>query len=717
MSRPWQSIGLLLVLLGAVLTFEIYDEREKTLLNEQQRLISLANALKANIGEQLRASSRMLDGLRHDLPDLLARPDGVARLNNKMALLTESVIGIRSLLLINADGTAIASNRAELIGQNFKDSERYQVIKTGNDPTTLYISPPFKTPLGIFTTSFGKAIVGTDGRFDGYLLAILDPAYFGVLMQSLLYAHDMRLSVAHGDGKVIFSTQATPEILGFDLSKKPDSLFNQHLRSGRESSFMVDRATATNDLRLVAIQTILPIEGTANTPLVVAVSRESDAAIAEWKRSSQQQGILFIGIVLAVCAGYYVYSHRKQAYRLLHLEKTRVEEASEERIREVNEQFRGYFENMAVGAVQLDADGKFQLVNERYCEMTGYDRQELLNKMQPAQLTHPDDRANEQEHMRQLFAENGSSLDLEKRVVCKNGEVIWVHVSAHAVRGQEGKVKFTTAVIEDITLRKQLMAELEGARVAAEAANRAKTLFLGNMSHEMRTPLHQISGVAGMFRRDSLSDKQSHRLGMLETAVKRLDTVIGGILTLVDIEAGSTEVKLVPIDMDQLVIDVTSLLAERASAKNMTIHHEVSNLPSPLMGDARHLTTILSCYCNNAITFSERGVITIRVRKLNEDMGSIMVRLEVQDQGVGIDPNQIGRLFEHFEQADNSHTRKYGGTGVGLAIVKKLTKLMGGDAGCESILGSGSTFWATIKLAKGDPKSEAQSSVAEDFQI
>lgn len=717
MLRSWHWIIFLSLLLGSVLTIDVYREYQKTLTSEQQRLVTLSGALKANIGEQLRASSRMLDGLRQDLPDLLVRPDGVERLTSRMALLADSVIGIRTLLLVDADGNTLASNRTELVGQNFKNNERYQIIKAGNDPTTLYISPPFKTPLGTFTTSLGKVIVGIDGGFNGYLLAIVDPAYFGILMRSLLYATDMRLSVAHGSGKVIFSTQVTPNILGFDLTQKPNSLFNQHQNSGRESSYMVDRATATDDLRLVAIQTIHPSEGKADSSLVVAVSRDASAAIADWKKTSQHQGMLFIAIVFVACVGNYLYSHRKQAYRLLHLEKARAEEVAAEHIRQTNEQFRAYFENMSVGAVQLDTDGKFQLVNERYSEMTGYSREELLNGMQPSQLTHPEDQANEQVLMSQLFAKSGESLGLEKRVLRKSGEVIWVHVSAHAVHGSDGKVKFTTEVVEDITLRKQLMADLEGATVAAEAANRAKTLFLGNMSHEMRTPLHQISGVAGMFRRDALSDKQSHRLGMLESAVKRLDTVIGGILTLVDIEAGSTEVKLAPISLCQIVSDVASLLEERAASKNLLVDQDVSVFTDPLMGDTRHLTTILSCYCNNAVTFSERGTVTIRVLKLSEDMGSVMVRLEVQDQGIGIDTKQIERLFEHFEQADNSHTRKYGGTGVGLAIVKKLAKLMGGDAGCNSLLGTGSIFWATVRLAKGDPNSSERSVVSDDFQI
>lgn len=717
MSQSWRWIVLLLLLLGSILAIDAYSEYRNTLSREQQRLILLGSAVKANISEQLRASSGMLDGLRQDIPELLVRPDGIQRINKRMELLSESVIGVRSLLLVDAEGNAIASNRAELIGQNFQDSERYQRIKAGNDPAMLYISPPFKTPLGIFTTSLGKAIVSPDGRFNGYLLAILDPTYFGVLMESLLYAPDMRLSVAHGDGKVVFSTQSTPEILGYDLSQKPDSLFNRHRSSGLESSYAIDRATATNDLRLVAIQTILPSTGKASNPLVVAVSRDADAVLSEWKKSTQHQGLLFAAIMLVACVGNYLQSLRKHAYRLLHQEKTRVEAVAEERIRESNQQFRAYFENMSVGAFQLDALGKYQLVNERYCEMTGYSREELLSGMQPFQLIHPDDRDNEQEQMRQMLAEDGNNLDLEKRILRKSGDLIWVHVAAHAVRDTDGNVKFTTAVIEDITLRKQLMASLERAMVAAEAANRAKTLFLGNMSHEMRTPLHQISGVAGMFRRDSLTEKQSHRLGMLESAVKRLDTVIGGILTLVDIEAGSTEVKLAPIDLNHVVSGVASLLAERASTKNMAIYQDVAVLPGPLLGDAKHITTILSCYCNNAVTFSEQGTVTIRVLKLSEDMGSVMLRMEVQDQGIGIEHNQIERLFEQFEQADNSHTRKYGGTGVGLAIVRKLANLMGGDAGCESILGSGSTFWATVRLVKGDPNSSEQIVASEDFQI
>lgn len=699
MARPWYSLAALLLVLGAVLAFDAAEEREKISLREQERLISLAGVLKTNLGAQLLASSRMLDVLRQDIPELLQAANGSERLNRRMALLSESVIGIRTLLLVGADGIVRASNRSQLIGQNFKDSERYQAIRIGSDPAALYVSAPFKTPLGAFTSSLGKVLVNPAGEFDGYLLAVLDPDYFGVLMQSLQYADDMRLSVAHGDGKIIFSTQREPDIRGFDLSQKPDSLFNRHRQSGRESSFVIDRATATADLRLIAIQTVQPKAAGADKALIVAVSRESEAVFAEWEKHNQQQAILFAGVILAVCLGYYLYTHRRQAYKLLHLERARVEQA-EERVRDSDAQFRGYFENMAVGALQLDAAGRYQLVNDRYCEMTGYRREEL-QQLRPDELSPPEERSREEARMREFLASNdGKHFTLEKRMLRKNGQIIWVHVSASVVRDEQGQVKFTTAVVEDITPRKQLMAELECARVAADMANRAKSLFLGNMSHEMRTPLHQIAGMAEMLHSEPLSDKQARRLGMLEAATRRLDTVIGGILTLVDIESGSAGVKLAPLNLGQVVGNVVDAVAERAAGKNLGLRREIGPLPSPLMGDVAHLTTIMTCYCNNAIVFSERGEIVVRAALVEEDAGSVVVRLSVEDQGIGIDAAQIERLFEHFEQADNSHTRRYGGTGVGLAIVRSLARLMGGDAGCRSVLGEGSNFWVTVRLVK-----------------
>lgn len=315
MARPWLIIFFTLFGLGGILGYQLFDDYSEISSQEQQRLVSIASAFNTNMGEQLRASSRMLEWLAHESPSLLSEPTGVTRLNTRMSLLNESVIGIRSILLVNASGVVVSSNRTELIGQSFFGSERYQTIRAGNDPAKLYVSAPFITPLGTYAISLGRVIVNAQGEFDGYLLAILSPDYFDVLMKSLLYAPDMRLSVIHGDGKVIYSTQSTPDIRGFDTSSNPNSLFNRHKVNKELTSFTIDRPATTNDIRFVAFHSVWPASTDADKELVVAVSREASAIFSQWEKSAIQTTGLFFSIVLTVGLGYLAYTRRHAAYR------------------------------------------------------------------------------------------------------------------------------------------------------------------------------------------------------------------------------------------------------------------------------------------------------------------------------------------------------------------------------------------------------------------
>lgn len=327
MTRPWLAIIFSLLSLGGLLGYQVYEDYFETSSQEKARLISLASAFNVNMGEQLRASSQMLGLLAHLAPELLGEPDGVTRLNTRMNLLNESVTGIRSILLVNAEGTVRSSNRPELVGLNFFGSERYYTLHEGRDVGKLYVSAPFTTPLGTYTISLGKVILNSQGKFDGYLLAILSPDYFGVLMKSLLYAPDMRLSVVHGDGKVIYSTSSSPEILRFDLGTNPKSLFNRHNASGELASFFIDRAATTNDFRFAALHSVWPTSTIADKPLVVAVSRDAPAVFAHWRTSAINMAVLYLGIILVVSLGYLVLTRRKAAYQRLAVQK---DEASQQ---------------------------------------------------------------------------------------------------------------------------------------------------------------------------------------------------------------------------------------------------------------------------------------------------------------------------------------------------------------------------------------------------
>lgn len=251
----------------------------------------------------------------------------------------------------------------------------------------------------------------------------------------------------------------------------------------------------------------------------------------------------------------------------------------------------------------------------------------------------------------------------------------------------------------------QLVAErtrdLADAKLTAESATHAKSAFLANMSHEIRTPLNVVTGMAHLIRRGGVNAKQSGQLDKLEIASTHLLEIINDILDLSKIEAGKFELEEAPLQIDHLIGNVVSMLHDRITVKHLGLTTGIDLLPNNLIGDPTRVQQSLLNFACNAIKFTESGAITLRAQLIEDGAEDALVRFEVQDTGVGVAPDALPKLFSAFEQADSSTTRKYGGTGLGLAITKKLAQLMGGDAGVQSTLGVGSTFWFTARFRKG----------------
>ena len=240
---------------------------------------------------------------------------------------------------------------------------------------------------------------------------------------------------------------------------------------------------------------------------------------------------------------------------------------------------------------------------------------------------------------------------------------------------------------------------LAQARDAAEQASRSKSAFLANMSHEIRTPMNAIIGLAHLLERELVLPTQLERLGKINDAAQHLLSVINDILDLSKIESGKLQLERADFDLDAVVDQVCGMAAERASAKGLELVREVSGeVEGHYCGDSLRLRQVLLNFVGNALKYTEQGEIILRISLHASDGASRILRFEVQDSGIGIDPAIVPRLFDAFEQADSSTTRRYGGSGLGLAISRHLVDLMGGQIGVETQPGQGSRFWFTASF-------------------
>ena len=277
------------------------------------------------------------------------------------------------------------------------------------------------------------------------------------------------------------------------------------------------------------------------------------------------------------------------------------------------------------------------------------------------------------------------------------------HSHTTPIINEEGLVVGVVGSTDDITDSMLLQKKLEDAVVAAEAASRAKSEFLSNMSHEMRTPMNAIIGMTSIGKTASDLDKKDYAFGKIESASAHLLGVINDILDMSKIEAGKFEISTVEFNLEKMLQKVVNVVSFRVDEKKQSLTvHIGKDIPPFLLGDDQRLTQVITNLLSNAVKFTpEGGAIRLDARLDKDDQGQPLLRIEVSDTGIGISEEQQALLFKAFQQAESNTTRKFGGTGLGLVISKRIVELMGGNIWIKSAPGQGSTFTFTVKAEQG----------------
>jgi PAS domain S-box-containing protein len=392
-------------------------------------------------------------------------------------------------------------------------------------------------------------------------------------------------------------------------------------------------------------------------------------------------------------------------------------------LRQSEQRFRDISRVSADWIWEVDAQARYTYVSDGVKALHGYAPEEVLGKT-PFDFMSADESQRVAHAFGSIAAAKMPFIDLENVVLTKEGAARITLSSGTPILDPQGGLLGYRGIDRDITARKHSEAELEQhrhhleamieartaalsiAKEAAEAANRAKTTFLATMSHELRTPMNGIMGMTGLALRKATDPKQVDYLTKVSQSSERLLALINDILDFSKMESELITLEEADFKLNAVMESLSSLKGQQALAKGLTLVTAIAPDLAPLMlrGDVQRLSQILDYLTGNAIKFTAAGSVSVRARVAGETPADVLVRFEVQDTGIGISTEEQKRLFTAFEQIDGSMTRKYGGSGLGLALSKRLVEAMGGHIGVDSQAGEGSRFWFTVRLGRRDAR-------------
>ncbi|MEO5333687.1 MAG: response regulator [Magnetococcus sp. YQC-5] len=423
-----------------------------------------------------------------------------------------------------------------------------------------------------------------------------------------------------------------------------------------------------------------------NWTVIVQID-ESNWSLHDLKGHPVAFVVLLCGALLSIIIAWIV--------TLFIITRRNSEQAEATALRELEFQKRALDEHAIVSAT--DVKGIITYVNDKFIAISGYSREELLGKNH--RLVKSD------EHTPAFFKTlwhtiiKGHTWHGEVKNKARDGSHYWVRATIVPFLNDQGKPFKYVSIRTDITAMKALEASLMVAKEQAEAAGRAKSDFLANMSHEIRTPMNAIIGLSHLCLQTQLTARQQDYIRKVYNAATSLLRIINDILDFSKIDAGRLDLESIEFTLEEVLGNIASIIALKAWEKQLEFLMDTDvQIPPLLMGDPLRLSQILINLTNNAIKFTEQGEVAIEIAQLEKSGDWIRLQFTVRDSGIGMTPEQLSGLFQAFTQADSSVTRKYGGTGLGLTIAKRLIEMMNGTIRVESSPGHGSRFIFDVEL-------------------
>jgi PAS domain S-box-containing protein len=366
--------------------------------------------------------------------------------------------------------------------------------------------------------------------------------------------------------------------------------------------------------------------------------------------------------------------------------------------------YRGIFEGSVDGIFRTDLDGHYLEANSALASIYKYASvADFTEHMVSATSLYVDPQRRQE--FRDRIERDGVVTDFESEVRCADGSTVWINENARVVTDAEGRPRYYEGLVRDITQKKRAESALQHAIASAESANRAKSEFLANMSHEIRTPMNAILGFAELLRGLTHGNREQSYVDAITSSGRTLLALINDILDLSKIEAGKLRLEYDAIDIRVVLRDVQHIFSQKAEQKDLALALEIApEVPASLLLDEVRLRQILFNVVGNALKFTERGGVTLRVftGPVDARHDAVELTIEVEDTGIGISEHEQQSIFEEFTQQSGQSTKKYGGTGLGLTITKRLVEMMHGQISIRSQVGHGSTFrfsFPEIKLA------------------